>query len=179
MLDGAGDSEAEACAAMLRLQAGDRGAAADLFRIFAAPLLRVATWVLRDPEAAEDVVQDVFCEIGRISQQFDASRGSVGGLLTITVRRRAIDRQRRQRRVDLTDPHAVLELADAGARPVGGPAGTDLLDLTAGLPLSAQRVIWLRYRLDLRLEEIAALLEREPATVRQIHARGLRALASA
>jgi RNA polymerase sigma-70 factor (ECF subfamily) len=55
-----------------------------------------AVRVLRDPAAAEDVVQDVFLAIWRDPSLFDASRGSLAGYVAMMARSRAVDRMRSQ-----------------------------------------------------------------------------------
>ena len=50
--------------------------------------------VLRDPAAAEDVVQDVFAELWRRPQAFDERRGSLRSYVTLLARSRAVDRWR-------------------------------------------------------------------------------------
>src|SRR5687768_16647 len=62
--------------------------------------------VLRSPELAEDVVQDVFLRFWQHPERFDADRGSVSRYLRTIARGRSIDllrsevqRQRREERV--------------------------------------------------------------------------------
>jgi RNA polymerase sigma-70 factor (ECF subfamily) len=52
--------------------------------------------VLRDPAAAEDVVQDVFMQLWRRPGTFDGRRGSLRAYVTMLARSRAIDRWRTQ-----------------------------------------------------------------------------------
>jgi RNA polymerase sigma-70 factor, ECF subfamily len=60
-------------------------------RAFAA-----AMRVLRDPAAAEDVVQDVFMSLWRNPGQFDPARGSLPTYISMLARSRALDRWRSQ-----------------------------------------------------------------------------------
>jgi RNA polymerase sigma-70 factor, ECF subfamily len=60
------------------------------------PALAAAQRVLRDPAAAEDVVQDVFAQLWRRPRAFDARRGSLRTYITMLARSRALDRRRRQ-----------------------------------------------------------------------------------
>ncbi|MDQ3588486.1 MAG: sigma-70 family RNA polymerase sigma factor [Actinomycetota bacterium] len=57
-------------------------------------MLATATRVLREPAAAEDVVQDVFMHLWRKPDRFDPTRGSLSSYLTMTARSRALDRWR-------------------------------------------------------------------------------------
>ncbi len=64
------------------------------YREHAPAMLAAATRVLRDPAAAEDVVQDVFMHLWRKPGGFDPTRGSLSSYLTMTARSRAIDHWR-------------------------------------------------------------------------------------
>ena len=54
-------------------------------------LFAAAQRVLRDPAAAEDVVQDVFMTLWRNPKGFDASRSSLSHYLTMLARSRALE----------------------------------------------------------------------------------------
>ncbi len=64
------------------------------YREHAPAMLATATRVLREPAAAEDVVQDVFMHLWRKPDRFDPTRGSLSSYLTMTARSRALDRWR-------------------------------------------------------------------------------------
>jgi RNA polymerase sigma-70 factor (ECF subfamily) len=57
----------------------------------------VALRVLGNAEAAEDVLQEVFMQIWRTPDLFDATRGSLPGWLAVITRNRAIDSLRKRR----------------------------------------------------------------------------------
>jgi len=63
-----------------------------------APIVySVALRILRDSAAAEDILQDVFMQLWRNPDAFDASRGSLPGWLAVIARNRAIDSLRKRR----------------------------------------------------------------------------------
>lgn len=64
------------------------------YREHAPAMLMAANRVLRDPAAAEDVVQDVFMHLWRKPTGFDPGRGSLASYLTMMARSRALDRWR-------------------------------------------------------------------------------------
>ena len=64
------------------------------YRDHAPSMLTAANRVLRDPAAAEDVVQDVFMQLWRKPDGFDPRRGSLSSYLTMMARSRALDRWR-------------------------------------------------------------------------------------
>jgi RNA polymerase sigma-70 factor (ECF subfamily) len=66
------------------------------YREHRAGALAAARGVLRDPDTAEDVVQDVFTHLWRRPRAFDERRGSLHGYITMLARSRAIDRWRTQ-----------------------------------------------------------------------------------
>jgi RNA polymerase sigma-70 factor (ECF subfamily) len=64
------------------------------YRRHAPQMLAAANRVLRNPAAAEDVVQDVFMQLWRNPGAYDARRGALGSYLTMMARSRALDRWR-------------------------------------------------------------------------------------
>ena len=79
------------------VQSGDEQSMASLFDRYSKLVYSVALRVLRDPAAAEDVLQEVFMQIWRNPDSFTAARGSLGGWLAIVSRNRSIDALRRKR----------------------------------------------------------------------------------
>src|SRR5277367_4588784 len=79
-------------AALLALvQRGDEYAMAALFDRYSKVVYSVALRVLRDPAAAEDVLQEIFMQIWRNPDSFTAARGSLGGWLAVVSRKRPTD----------------------------------------------------------------------------------------
>ena len=64
------------------------------YREHAGAMSAAANRVLRDPAAAEDVVQDVFMHLWRKPEGFNPARGSLSSYLTMMARSRALDRWR-------------------------------------------------------------------------------------
>jgi RNA polymerase sigma-70 factor (ECF subfamily) len=85
------------------VQKGDDQAMASLFDRYSKVVYSVALRVLRDPAAAEDVLQEVFMQIWRNPDSFVATRGSLGGWLSVVSRNRSIDALRRRRPTDNID----------------------------------------------------------------------------
>ena len=80
-----------------RVRRGDEQAMAELYDRFSAVVYSAALRVLTDPSAAEDVLQDVFVQLWRNPQMFDANRGSMAAWLAVIARHKAIDHRRRRR----------------------------------------------------------------------------------
>ena len=81
---------------MERIVQRDESALAEVYDRYAAMLTSVLNRILRDTQAAEEIVQDIFFQLWRTSSQFDAARGSLPGWLAVIARNRAISRLRRK-----------------------------------------------------------------------------------
>src|SRR5665213_2565273 len=107
-------------AALLALiQRGDEYAMASLFDRYSKVVYSVALRVLRDPAAAEDVLQEIFMQIWRNPGSFVATRGSLAGWLAVVSRNRSIDALRRKRPTESVDDMALASnynLADEAER---------------------------------------------------------------
>jgi RNA polymerase sigma-70 factor (ECF subfamily) len=88
---------------LAQVQTGDEQAMASLFDRYSKVVYSVALRVLRDPAAAEDVLQEIFMQIWRNPDSFTAARGSLGGWLAVVSRNRSIDALRRKRPTDSVD----------------------------------------------------------------------------
>lgn len=90
-----------------RIVQRDETALAALYDRYAGMLSGVLNRILRDTQAAEEILQDVFYQLWRTGARFDAHRGSLAGWLTVIARNRAISRLRRR------NPAAGQELQEA------------------------------------------------------------------
>lgn len=80
-----------------RMMAGDEAALSALYDRYAAMLFGMLARILRDQQAAEEVLQDLFLQLWRNAAQFDATRGSLPAWLMVIGRNRAISRLRGRR----------------------------------------------------------------------------------
>jgi RNA polymerase sigma-70 factor (ECF subfamily) len=80
-----------------RIRAGDQQSMSELYDRYAKVVYAVALRVLQDAGAAEDVLQDVFLQLWRNPDAFDASRGNLAAWLAVISRHRSIDRLRKRR----------------------------------------------------------------------------------
>ena len=106
-----------------RVALGDRSAFAALYRGSSAHLFGVILRINPDRAQAEDVLQEVFVNVWRAAQGFDATRSQPLTWLTSVARHRAIDSLRR-RKTEITTVSANLPDGDGG----------DDADLLARLP---------------------------------------------
>jgi RNA polymerase sigma-70 factor (ECF subfamily) len=77
-----------------RMMAGDEAALSNLYDRYSAMLFGMLMRILRDKQAAEEVLQDIFLQLWRNAGQFDAGRGSLAAWLLVMGRNRAISRLR-------------------------------------------------------------------------------------
>src|SRR5215467_4350356 len=99
----------------------DRNALAALFRRYAVLVRGVAYRVLRNAAEADDLLQDIFLLVNRLSGNFDRSKGSARFWILQMTYRRAISRRRY-----LTSRHFYTHLdLDEAANQPGGGAGSD------------------------------------------------------
>jgi RNA polymerase sigma-70 factor (ECF subfamily) len=94
-----------------RIVQRDESALAELYDRYAGVLASVLNRILRDTQAAEEILQDIFFQLWRAPSRFDASRGSLPGWLMVIARNRAISRLRRHNPAageELTENSVVL-----------------------------------------------------------------------
>jgi RNA polymerase sigma-70 factor (ECF subfamily) len=73
---------------------GDQTAFAQLYDATSRRVVGLAVRVVRDPAQAEEVAQEAFLEIWKMSGRFDPAKGSPLGWLLTIVHRKAVDRVR-------------------------------------------------------------------------------------
>ena len=97
----------------------DESALAALYDRYASLLSSLLNRILRDTQAAEEILQDVFYQLWLNAAQFDPARGSLPGWLAVIARNRAISRLRRHNPSD----------------------GEELLETTVIMPVNLENVI--------------------------------------
>lgn len=154
-------------ALLQKIQAGDEGAYDSVFRTWYPVLVRVATALVRDPDAAEEVAQDVMVELWRRRHALDADV-SLGGYLLRSVRNRALN-QLRHLRVRKQSESEVIALYNA---PVGADQPIVANELAAAarqalneLPPRCRQVFELSRVQGLKYAEIAVALDISQKTV--------------
>ena len=159
---------------LARAQQGELAAFGELIRAHQDTVYTLALRMLKVPEDAEELAQDVFVSahrhLGRIT-----SASHLLFWLRRTVCHRAIDRlRRRPTHVALPlDSVAELPLPDASRDPL---LERRLRDLVAELPPMARAVVLLRYQEDLDPPEIAQTLDMPLNTVKSHLRRSLTSL---
>ena len=132
----------------------------------APAMLAAANRVLRDPAAAEDVVQDVFMHLWRNPGAFDARRGALGSYLTMLARSRALDRWRTRSAADSAIRRSA---AQAGGDPAAGESAVEpvirrdgsrrMLRALDALPGEQREAVLLAFGRGLSASEIARAVD--------------------
>ena len=175
----------ETSALIARIAAGDRDAFSRFYDLLAPTAFGLIRRVLRDPEAAAEVLQEVFWQVWREAPQYDPKRGSPEAWLVMRAKTRAIDRLRSIRRRDRTFVAPVDDsVARSSEEPAENPAvvaeDRELVHTAlAQLPEPQRRVIEMAFFEGLTQSEIAIRLREPLGTVKTRARLGLERLRGA
>jgi RNA polymerase sigma-70 factor (ECF subfamily) len=173
-------------AIVARIRAGDAAAYELVFRAYRTALVRLAARILSSPDAAGDVVQEVFLKVWRARESWDPGSNLTAYLFAMTrnaalnLARRKVLEARWQERIDDSDsegdrlsfaqrapaPDAIAETRDRSAA---------LARAVERLPVSVRETFLLRWRDQLSYSEVATTLG---VPVRTVEKRLGRAFAS-
>ncbi|HUP42965.1 MAG TPA: sigma-70 family RNA polymerase sigma factor [Thermoanaerobaculia bacterium] len=141
--------------------AGRQDAVAELYDRFAPMLLGLARRVVKDPDDAEEVVQEAFLHLWNRADRYDPARSSVATWLALVTRSRAIDRLRNRSVVDRTHAAAqreadrIDESAAGAARVLHGERRRRVLAELENVPEEQRQVVELAFFGGLTQREIA------------------------
>jgi len=164
-----------------RIAEGDRQSFAALYDRFVHPLLAAAFNITRHQEAAEDVVQEVFLQIWKKASFYNPSRGRPLTWAITLTRNKAIDRLRsiqRHHRL-ITESESEREAAppvhrqDSARLAALRESSALVRSAIEHLPADQRKVIEMAYFSDLKLAEIANILNEALPTVKGRLRRGL------
>ena len=164
---------------------GSREALAILFRRYARLVRGVALRVLKDASEADDLLQDIFLLIHRLSRTFNGSKGSAQSWIVQVTYRRAISRRRYLNsrhfytQVELDDQS--FEVSEPPWGRPGGPVDAilgelDLQKMWGTLSDDQQKTLRLHFIEGYTLDEIAKMLGQTRGNVRHHSFRGLERL---
>lgn len=151
----------------------DRDALEALYDRYASAVYSLAMHLLRDPEASEEVTQDVFFNVWRRASSYHAQRGSVKSWLFSVAHHRTIDELRRRRReqpqvqrdFDLNNKPSD-DSSDPVAQVTTKLDGGQLRDALEALRPEQREVVMLAYFGGLTHSEIARQLGQPLGTVK-------------
>jgi len=168
---------------LLLVSRGDQEALASLFRRYARVVRGLAYRVLRDAAEADDLLQDIFLLVYRLSRSFDPSKGTARTWILQITYRRAISRRRYlttrhfYNRVDLDEAveheRDPLVLSGTSDQLAGLENITVLRRALEELPENQRRTLALFFFEGYTFSEIAAKLGQREGNVRHHYYRGL------
>ena len=162
-----------------RVRAGDENAMADVYDRYSGIVYAVALRVLGNTSSAEDVVQEVFLQLWRNPQAFDAERGKLAPWLAVIARNRSIDVLRKLPVEDDIDELPVstgVNLEDEAAERI---AIARVRGVLAQLPQDQRRLLEMAFFEGMTHSEIAAKTGEPLGTVKTRIRSGLQALRKA
>ena len=157
--------------------AGNAECIGELFDRHAGRMKSLALRIVRAPEEAEDVVQEVFVQAFRQAERFDPRRGTVLAWLSIMVRSRSLDRWRRRttrRETAITEAQAL-----AGKAPPDEVSAWAARGALKDLPEDQREPLELAYWEGLSQTEIAERLKQPLGTIKTRMRSGLKKLRAA
>jgi RNA polymerase sigma-70 factor, ECF subfamily len=161
-----------------RLAAGDEAAFDRIFRIWYAPLVRVATYILHDASIGEEVVQDVLLEVWRRRETLALEQEPRRYLMRAT-RNRALNHVRHQQvaaRAAALDDSEEAHAATAPALVDAAELEVAITQAVQTLPERCRAVFELSRRHGLSYAQIADALDIAPKTVENQMGKALRML---
>lgn len=173
-----GDAEA-----MSRLADGDRDAVGILYDRYGSVVYGLARRMVRDPELAAEVVQDVFVTVWQKAGQYDPARARVVTWLMTLAHNKAIDRVRREatqrRDVEPTPLDERLQAPESEGTEhvaIGNAVGGRVRLALSQLPLKQREVIERAYFGGWTQSELAESMDLPLGTVKTRMFHGLRRL---
>jgi RNA polymerase sigma-70 factor, ECF subfamily len=176
------DAEISDGGLLTRIVARDPEALAALYDRHRGVVMAFALRVLRDRAEAEEAVVDVFHQVWRQAETFDAARGTVAAWITTLCRSRAIDRLRRRQRRETVEAADDRLTAIPSAEPRPDERAENslrrrrIVKALSGLSAGQREAIELAYYGGLSHSEIATRLGEPLGTVKTRIRQGMMAL---
>jgi RNA polymerase sigma-70 factor (ECF subfamily) len=160
-----------------RIRSGDDAAFDALFRAWYAPLVRLSERMLRDAQAAEEIVQEVMLEFWRRRETLTVHT-SVQAYLFQSTRNRSLNwlRHERVERREEFDTDTLTSASNADATLLEGEVGAALRRAIDQLPPRCRQVFVLNRLRGLRYAEVAEELGVSVKAVEAQMGRALKAL---
>ena len=165
-----------------RLVARDPSALTEMYDQFGSYVFGLATRVIRDRRAAEDVTQDVFLALWERPEAFDPERGRLRTFMGTVAHRRAIDHVRREearRRRGARDAAGVLPIPDVDELAIAIVTAEHVRAEVEQLPVEQRQAIELAYFAGRTYRQVAEELGIPEGTAKSRMRLGLRRIADA
>jgi RNA polymerase sigma-70 factor (ECF subfamily) len=170
--------DADSARLIIRLQAGDDTLFAALYERYFDRVYSYLRVALHDRHEAEDAAQQVFLQVMEALARYEVRDVPFRAWLFRIVRNYALNHLEKHGRIAVEDPVELdrrreVEIGDLEPRLLDWLSDTDLIILVGRLPLAQRQVMMLRYMMDMSWSQIADVVGRSPAAVRQLQARAL------
>lgn len=170
--------DADSARLVTRLQAGEHELFADLYERYFVRVYSYLRVALHDRYEAEDAAQQIFLQVMEALDRYEIRDVPFRAWLFRIVRNHTLNHLEKHGRIEVEDPIALDRLRefDRGALDpsvLDWLSDADLMIVVSRLPLAQRQVLMLRYMMDLSWSQIAEILGRSPAAVRQLQARAL------
>jgi RNA polymerase sigma-70 factor (ECF subfamily) len=139
-----------------RICSGDENAMADMYDRYSGIIYGVALRVLGNTSAAEDVLQEVFLQLWRNPQAFDANRGRLAPWLAVIARNRAIDHLRKRPAEERIEELAISTQVNLEDEASQRQAITKIRTVLGQLPQEQRRALEMAFFEGMTHVEIAA-----------------------
>jgi RNA polymerase sigma-70 factor (ECF subfamily) len=170
---GENGSNADDVALIRRMVEADETALGALYDRWVRSLYSLVLHLLRDPDEAEDVVEETFWQAWRKANSYEPSRGAVSSWLLTIGRRKALDRlrARKRSREDLVDNDRTFDdLPSQSPDPSVDAEGSELKEnvkaALRALPAEQREVLELGYFSGMSQTEIAEATGQPLGTVK-------------
>ena len=179
------DKSARVAALLSRIAMGDQAAFGEFYELTSAHLYGVAIRILRDPPAAEELLQEAYVNVWHHAGSYEVAKSQPMTWLTSIVRNRCLDQLRRREveTVTLTpddDDAADYDLPSDAMTPVemlvAGAEARSVRDCVETLDAGPKQAIALAFYQGLSHSELAAHLREPLGTVKSWVRRGLERL---
>ena len=175
------ESDIEIARLLAACAAQDRKAFQRLYELAAPQLLGCLLRILRNRALAEDALQEVFVQVWGKAAEFQRARGSSWAWLIAIARYRAIDLQRRERRLASRGAEGIDDVAEDrephdDLMSLGRRAAVALDRCVAALQPQQRDCILMSYQGGLTHSEVAAQIGEPLGSVKSWIRRGLAAL---
>lgn len=149
----------------------DREAFSQLYDRFSALVYTVSMRMLRAPQDAEDLLQEVFVQVWHQADRYSEERGSPEAWIMNITRSRAIDKLRSKRRMEKTfvltdDPARAESTENVESSAAQSETKLTMNSALANLPEAQRRLLELAYFDGLSQTEIADRLKEPLGTVK-------------
>ena len=179
------DKSTRMAALLSRIAMGDQGAFGEFYETTSAHLYGVALRILKDPPAAEEILQEAYVNVWHHAGSYEVAKSQPMTWLTSIVRNRCLDQLRRREidTVTLTsddDDATEYDLPSDAMTPaemlLAGAEARSVRDCVETLDAGPKQAIALAFYQGLSHSELAAHLQEPLGTVKSWVRRGLERL---